>query len=74
MYFLLRMYLNHVVPAIARLGGRDAATMMRYFWETIEHCVPPETILDALRGVGFDDPRKGGQIDLLAEYTARKPG
>jgi len=73
MYFLLRMYLNYVVPTIARLGGRDAATMMRYFWETIEHCVPPETILDALRAVGFEDPRKGGQIDLLAEYTARKP-
>ena len=74
MYFLLRLYLNYVVPAIARLGGRDAETMMRYFWETIEHCAPPETILDALRRVGFDDPRKGGQIDLLAEYTARKPG
>ena len=74
MYLALRLYLNYVVPTIARLGSRDAATMMRYFWETIEHCVPPETILDALRGVGFADPKKGGQIDLLAEYTARKPG
>lgn len=74
MYFMLRMYLNHIVPTIARVGGSDAATMMRYFWETIEHCVPPETILDALRAVGFEEPRKGGQIDVLAEYTARKPG
>ena len=73
-YFLLRIYLNYIVPTIARLRGRDAATMMRYFWETIEHCVPPETILDALRQVGFHDPRKGGQTDVLAEYTARKPG
>jgi len=74
MYLVLRLYLDYVVPAIARLGGRDATTMMRYFWETIERCVPPESILDALRGVGFVDPRKKGQIDLLAEYTARKPG
>jgi len=74
MYLVLRLYLNTIVPALARLGGRDAKTMMRYFWETIEHCAPPETILEALRCVGFEEPRKGGQIDLLAEYTARKPG
>lgn len=74
MYLMLRMYLNYVVPTIARVGGSDAARMMRYFWETIEHCVPPDTILNALRAVGFEHPRKGGQIDLLAEYTARKPG
>jgi demethylmenaquinone methyltransferase/2-methoxy-6-polyprenyl-1,4-benzoquinol methylase len=73
MYLLLRTYLNRVVPTIARIGSRDAQTMMRYFWETIEHCVAPEKILAALGDVGFEKPRKGGQIDLLAEYSARKP-
>ena len=73
MYLLLRTYLNNIVPTIARVGGRDAQIMMRYFWETIEHCVSPEIIINALRDAGFEEPRKGGQIDLLAEYSAHKP-
>jgi demethylmenaquinone methyltransferase/2-methoxy-6-polyprenyl-1,4-benzoquinol methylase len=73
MYLLLRAYLGVVVPAIARIKGRHAARMMRYFWDTIESCVAPETILDTLREIGFDEPKKYGQIDLFAEYTGIKP-
>jgi demethylmenaquinone methyltransferase/2-methoxy-6-polyprenyl-1,4-benzoquinol methylase len=72
-YHLARLYLGRIVPALARLRGRRSAEMMRYFWDTIEHCVPPATILDALAAENFVDPRKGGQFDLFAEYTARKP-
>lgn len=72
-YHAIRLYLQRVVPGIARLGGRSASMMMRYFWDTIESCVPPATILDALGEAGFEQPYKGGQIDLLAEYTARRP-
>ena len=70
---LARLYLRDVVPAIARFRGRGASDMMRYFWETIEQCVPPAMILDALRDAGLDDPRRAGRLDLFAEYTARKP-
>jgi demethylmenaquinone methyltransferase/2-methoxy-6-polyprenyl-1,4-benzoquinol methylase len=73
MYLLLRTYLGAVVPAVARIKGRDAARMMRYFWDTIDACLPPETILGALREVGFVEPKKYGQIQLFAEYTATKP-
>ncbi len=73
-YAALKLYLRHVVPGIARLGGRDAAEMMRYFWDTIESCVPPEAIVDALADAGFADPVKAGPTELFAEYTAVKPG
>lgn len=72
-YLFARAYLGTVVPAIARLRGRRAAEMMSYFWDTIDRCVPRETILAALAAEGFLDPTKGGQLDLFAEYTARKP-
>jgi demethylmenaquinone methyltransferase/2-methoxy-6-polyprenyl-1,4-benzoquinol methylase len=73
-YGLARLYLGGVVPAIARLKGRRARDMMRYFWDTIDGCVPPETILSALAEAGFEQARKSGQIELFAEYTATKPG
>jgi len=73
MYAMVRFYLQRVVPAIARLGGRDARTLMRYFWDTIDTCVPPERILDALRSSGFQSPERGTLFDLFSEYRASKP-
>jgi len=69
----MRFYLRRVVPTIARLGGRDASTIMRYFWDTIENCVPPETIVDALTTAGFTEATRGVLFDLFSEYSGRKP-
>ena len=74
MYHAARVYLRRVVPAVARLKGRDARTLMEYFWDTIENCVPPEVILQALGEAGFSDrSARFGQIDLFSEYTASRP-
>ena len=73
MYHAARVYLRRVVPALARLKGRDARTLMEYFWDTIENCVPPEVILQALGEAGFSAPARFGQIDLFSEYTASRP-
>jgi demethylmenaquinone methyltransferase/2-methoxy-6-polyprenyl-1,4-benzoquinol methylase len=74
-YRLARFYLRTVVPSVARLTeGREAATLMRYFWETIDGCVPPETILAALTASGFAEvswQRPAGPV--FSEYVARKP-
>jgi len=70
---LLKLYLKHVVPGIARVAGRDASRMMRYFWDTIDACVPPGTIVDSLAAAGFADPRRGGEFEVFAEYTATRP-
>lgn len=72
-YLMTRFYLRRVVPGIARLRGKKAKTLMEYFWDTIDNCVPPETILGALANVGFSDVGRAGQIELFSEYTGRKP-
>lgn len=73
--WLNRMYLRHLVPGLARLGGRTPAAgkMMDYFWDTIETCVPPRVILDALAGAGFDKPRRSVTGGIFSEYLGDKP-
>lgn len=74
-YRLARFYLGTVVPLAARLvRGRDGATLMRYFWDTIDGCVAPEAILGALSSRGFVEVKRGTPLGpLLSEYVARKP-
>lgn len=72
-YALLRLYLGFLIPAVARLRGHSAKVMMRYFWDTIDACVPPETILDVLAAAGFEEQRREGQAPLFAEYVATRP-
>lgn len=71
---LLRLYLAHAVPWLARLRTRHpaaAAALMRYYWDTIAGCVPPETILEAMRRSGFADVRRELTGGMLSEYLGR---
>jgi demethylmenaquinone methyltransferase / 2-methoxy-6-polyprenyl-1,4-benzoquinol methylase len=72
--WLSRLYLRHLIPAVARIGtGAPAARrMMDYFWETVEKCVPPEVILEALRQSGFTDATRRVMGGVLSEYRATK--
>ena len=71
-----RFYMKTVVPTVAGLGRKNesAATLMRYYWDTIEHCVPMPVITAALTRAGFTDVKVetlfGG---LIKDYTAHKP-
>jgi demethylmenaquinone methyltransferase/2-methoxy-6-polyprenyl-1,4-benzoquinol methylase len=69
---LLKLYLGRLVPLMARLGrgGRTSQVLMRYYWETIERCVPPAVILGALEGAGFRNVERSVQMGILSEYTA----
>lgn len=76
---LLKTYMKGVVPALARLIGKRRQTVLlwRYYWDTIEHCVPPERIIATLEGAGFDSVRRHVDtraLSFLAEYQAIKPG
>jgi demethylmenaquinone methyltransferase/2-methoxy-6-polyprenyl-1,4-benzoquinol methylase len=72
-YAAVRFYLHTLVPGLARLrGGREAGTLMRYFWDTIERCVPPEAILGALADAGFERPERRVVLGVFSEYVARK--
>jgi demethylmenaquinone methyltransferase/2-methoxy-6-polyprenyl-1,4-benzoquinol methylase len=74
-YRLARLYLKRLVPLVTLIGtrSRGAARLMEYYWDTIEGCVPPAAILEALRGAGFVDVERRSRGGLLSEYLARRP-
>lgn len=73
---LLKAYMRAVVPMIARVVARrrDTAELWRYYWDTIETCIPPESVLAALRAAGFEHVKRHVELGVFSEYTAVKPG
>lgn len=71
---ILRRYMGNITPRLVRFatGSRDTEELMRYYWETTEKCVAPETILAALRASGFVDVRRDLRYGVLSEYHATR--
>ncbi len=70
---LLKAWLKGVVPRIATLIARaDSSMLMRYYWDTIAACVPPETILRELRAAGFEAVERAVELAAFSAYRARK--
>jgi demethylmenaquinone methyltransferase / 2-methoxy-6-polyprenyl-1,4-benzoquinol methylase len=72
--FFFRLYFGRIYPALTLLFTRshDARNMMRYYWETMDACVPPTVVLDALRAAGFVDVKRTRMLGLCSEYSAVK--
>lgn len=72
--WFFRTYFKIVYPTLTRLftRSRDAQKMMFYFWETMDTCVPPETVLSALRDAGFQEVKRHKMATFFSEYTAVK--
>jgi demethylmenaquinone methyltransferase/2-methoxy-6-polyprenyl-1,4-benzoquinol methylase len=72
---LLKAYMRGVVPLVARAVSRGKGTpeLWRYFWDTIEACVPPQRVLDTLLDAGFTGVRRQVELGLFSEYRCRKP-
>jgi demethylmenaquinone methyltransferase/2-methoxy-6-polyprenyl-1,4-benzoquinol methylase len=70
---LFGFYLKALVPVITRIGTRNRAaqSLMTYFWHTVEHCVPAETVMDALSQAGFSRTTRRIKLGVFSEYTAR---
>jgi demethylmenaquinone methyltransferase/2-methoxy-6-polyprenyl-1,4-benzoquinol methylase len=68
----LKLYMGRILPVLARFGrgGRTTQTLMEYYWETIESCVPPDVILGALKDAGFSQVERRVEIGMMSEYTA----
>lgn len=71
----LRFYLKWIVPVLTRVTtrNRDAAVLMRYFWETIDACVPPADILSALERAGFTEVKRTLVLGMFSEYSGTRP-
>jgi len=71
---LLKLYMKGVVPLATRIFRRsaDAQELMRYYWDTIEHCVRPDTIVSALKEAGVDDAQRHLVMGIFSEYSGTK--
>lgn len=72
---LTRFVWARLVPGLTRLFTRDreAQLLMDFYWDTVEQCVPPETIQEAMRKAGFEDVRFRVVVPgAFCEYHGRK--
>jgi len=72
---VLKTYMRGIIPFLARFAGshRNTAHLFKYFWDTIEGCVPPESVMAALRHAGFEEVKRVVEVGIFSEYTGRKP-
>jgi demethylmenaquinone methyltransferase/2-methoxy-6-polyprenyl-1,4-benzoquinol methylase len=71
-----RFVWGKMIPGLtlAFTRSREAKLLMDYYWDTVEKCVPPQAILDAMSKGGFEQTRFKVVIPgAFCEYTARKP-
>ena len=72
-YALVKAYVGRIVPALSRLLGEDSRMLMRYYWDTIEACVPPAEILWRLGEAGLEDVACETELGTFRAYMARRP-
>ncbi|MDP1579871.1 MAG: class I SAM-dependent methyltransferase [Candidatus Didemnitutus sp.] len=72
--FFFRLWFGLVYPWLTRLFTRsdEARDMMLYYWETMDACVPPATVLCALETAGLIAVRRDVALGLFSEYSAIK--
>jgi len=74
--FLFRLYFARIYPFLTFLFTRskDAREMMRYYWETMNACVLPDSVMKALRDAELTEVKRNIVLGLFSEYTAVKAG
>ncbi len=72
---MLKAYIRSLTATAAFLVTRHRSTaeLWRYFWDTMEACVPPERVLAALEEAGFLQVSRFLELGIFSEYTAVKP-
>jgi demethylmenaquinone methyltransferase/2-methoxy-6-polyprenyl-1,4-benzoquinol methylase len=72
--FLFRLYFGQLYPWLTQIFTRssDAREMMRYYWETMDACVPPAVVLESLRLAGFAEVKRNSALGLFSEYSGMK--
>jgi demethylmenaquinone methyltransferase / 2-methoxy-6-polyprenyl-1,4-benzoquinol methylase len=72
---MIRVYFAQILPLLIRVrtGSADARLLMKYYWDTIDECVPPAMILAALGQAGFVEVRHRVVGGCLSEYVAVRP-
>jgi demethylmenaquinone methyltransferase/2-methoxy-6-polyprenyl-1,4-benzoquinol methylase len=74
--FVLRLYmslLSRLFGLFVRLAPRTSE-LWSYYWKTIDQCVPPQRVLEALKEAGFVDVKRSVVFGVFSEFTARAGG
>jgi demethylmenaquinone methyltransferase/2-methoxy-6-polyprenyl-1,4-benzoquinol methylase len=71
---LARFYMCNLLPPVVRIFTRnpEAAKILRFYWTTIEECVPASVILNALEASGLKEVKRRTTGSLLSDYMARR--
>jgi len=72
---LTRFVWARVIPGMTLVFTRskEAKELMDYYWDTVEQCVPPEQIVEAMRKAGFVEARSRTTMPgAFIEYTGKK--
>jgi len=71
---VLKAYMRGLVPVLARVFARhrDTAHLMKYYWDTIDACVPPARVLDGLAAAGFENVSRHVELGIFSEYRATR--
>jgi demethylmenaquinone methyltransferase/2-methoxy-6-polyprenyl-1,4-benzoquinol methylase len=69
----LKAYMRGLLPALSRFVARSSDTpdLYRYYWDTIEACVPPARILASMAAAGFAGTARRVSLGIFSEYSAR---
>jgi len=72
--WLLKGYMRGLIPLITAFISKqkDTATIWRYFWDSIEACVPPAQVIDTLNAAGLTQVKRHLSIGIFSEYQAIK--
>lgn len=72
--WLLKTYMRGVIPLLTRFVSKQKSseTIWRYFWDSIEACVPPERVIATLRAAGLTQVTRHVEIGIFSEYQAVK--
>lgn len=74
--WLLKSYMRGVIPLLTRFVSKqkDTASLWRYYWDTIEACVPPEQVNATLSAVRLTQVTRHLEVGVFSEYQAIKAG
>lgn len=74
--WLLKNYMRGVIPLLTRLVARQKGTtaIWRYYWDSIEACVPPDQVMAALGVAGLTGVKRHVELGVFSEYQAVKDG
>ena len=72
--WLLKNYMRGVIPLLTRFISqqKETATIWRYYWDSIEACVPPEQVMATLSAARFTQVARHVEVGIFSEYQAIK--